>query len=65
MATLVAKVFRALATVIIAFNLDVWQGNTINTFINSLFNKIVYIKCPDRFTIKGKYLLLRKALYRL
>jgi len=63
--TLAAKVFRALAAVIAAFDLDVWQGNAINAFANSLINKIVYIKCPDGFTIKGKYLLLRRALYRL
>ena len=64
-ATLAAKVFRALAVVIAAFNLDVWQGNAVNAFVNSLINEIVYIKCLDRFTIKGKYLLLRRALYRL
>jgi len=64
-ATLAAKVFRALAAVIIVFDLDVWQGNAINAFINSLINEIVYIKCLDRFTIKGKYLLLYRALYRL
>jgi len=65
MATLAAKVFRALAAVITAFNLDIWQGNAVNAFANSLINKIVYIKCPDRFIIKGKCLLLRRALYGL
>ena len=65
MATLAAKVFRALAVVITAFNIDVWQGNAINAFINSLINEIVYIKCPDGFTIKGKCLLLCRALYGL
>jgi len=65
MATLVAKVFRALAVVIAVFNLEVWQGNAINAFINSLIDEIVYIKCPDGFTIKGKCLLLRRALYGL
>ena len=34
-------------------------------FINSLINKVVYIKCLDGFVIKGKYLLLLRALYRL
>ena len=63
--TLAARVFRALAAIIIVFNLDVWQGNAINAFTNSLINDVVYIRCLDRFTIKGKYLLLRRALYRL
>ena len=64
-ATLAAKVFRALIAVIIVFDLDIQQGNAVNAFINSLINKIIYIKCPDGFTIKGKYLLLRRALYGL
>jgi len=64
-ATLVAKVFKALTAIIAAFNLDIWQSNTINTFANSLINKVVYIKYPDGFTIKGKCLLLRRALYGL
>ena len=63
--TLVAKVFRALTVIITAFNLDVWQGNIINVFVNTLINKIVYIKYLKRFTIKGKCLLLRRALYGL
>ena len=65
MATLAAKVFRALAAVITAFDLDVQQGDAINAFINSLINEVVYIKYLDRFAIKGKCLLLRRALYRL
>jgi hypothetical protein len=64
-ATLAAKVFRALVVVIAAFDLDVWQGNTVNAFVNSLIDEIVYIKCLDGFTIKGKCLLLYRALYRL
>ena len=63
-ATLAAKVFRALAAIIAAFDLDVWQGDAVNAFANSLIDEIVYIKCPDGFTIKGKCLLLRRALYK-
>ena len=64
-ATLAAKVFRALAAVIAAFDLDVWQGDAVNGFANSLIDETIYIKCPDGFTIKGKCLLLRRALYGL
>jgi len=62
---LVAKVFRALTAIIVAFDLDIWQSDAVNAFANSLINKVVYIKCLDGFTIKGKCLLLRRALYRL
>ena len=44
--------------IITIFNLDCWQGNTINTFINSIINKVVYIKYLNRFKVKNKYLLL-------
>ena len=63
--TLAAKVFRALAAIIAAFDLEVQQSNTVNVFTNSLINEVVYIKCLDGFTIKGKCLLLCRALYRL
>ena len=57
-ATLAARLFRALIAIIVIFNLDYQQGNAINIFANSKINKVVYIKYPDRFLIKGKCLLL-------
>jgi len=62
---LAAKLFRALMAIIIIFDLDCWQDDTINAFTNNLIDKIVYIKCPDGFGVKGKCLLFYKALYRL
>ena len=56
--TLVARLFRALIAIIVIFNLNCWQGDVINIFINSVINKIVYIKYLDGFMIKGKCLLL-------
>ena len=44
--------------IITIFNLDCWQGDTVNAFINSKINEVIYIKCPDGFRIKGKYILL-------
>ena len=64
-ATLTAKLFRVLMAIVAIFDLDCWQGDAVNTFTNSLINKIVYIKYPDGFGIKGKCLLLYKVLYRL
>ena len=51
--------------IIIIFNLDYWQGDTVNAFINSIINKVVYIKYLDRFGVKNKYLLLHQILYGL
>jgi len=44
--------------IIVIFNLDCWQGNAVNAFINSEINKVMYIKCLNGFLIKGKCLLL-------
>ena len=63
--TLIARLFKALMAIIIIFDLDCWQGDAINVFINSLINKVIYIKYPNGFGVKDKYLLLYKALYRL
>ena len=64
-ATLAAKSFKVLMAIVAIFDLDCWQGNTINTFANSLIDKVMYIKYPNGFGVKGKCLLLYKALYRL
>ena len=56
--TLAVKLFKALMAIIAIFNLDYWQGDVVNAFANSLINKVVYIKCPDGFGVKGKCLLL-------
>ena len=47
--TLIAKIFRAIMAIVAAFNLETWQCDIVNTFANSLINKIVYIKFPDSF----------------
>ena len=51
--------------IIVIFDLDCWQGDAVNTFTNSVINKVVYIKCPDGFGVKGKCLLFYKMLYGL
>jgi hypothetical protein len=42
-AILVIRVFRALVALIAYFNLNMWQFNAINAFINASLNKEVYI----------------------
>ena len=56
--TLVARLFRVLMAIIVIFNLDYWQGDAVNTFINSIINEVVYIKYLNGFRVKGKCLLL-------
>ena len=56
--TLAVRLFRVLMAIIVIFNLDCWQGNIINIFTNSKINEVIYIKCLDRFRVKGKYILL-------
>jgi len=51
--------------IIVIFDLKIYYGDAVNVFVNSLINKVVYIKCLDKFAIKNKYLLLFRALYRL
>ena len=51
--------------IITIFDLDCWQSDAVNAFVNSLIDKIIYIKCPDGFLIKGKCILLLRALYGL
>jgi len=64
-ATLAAKLFRALMAIIAIFDLNCWQGDAINAFANNIIDEVMYIKCPNGFGVKGKCLLLYKALYRL
>ena len=62
---LVAYIFQALIAITTTFNLKAQQFNTINTFINSKLNKIVYYKFLEGFKQEGYYLLLLCTLYRL
>jgi len=48
-----------------AFNLEIQQYNTINTFTNAKLNKLVYCYCPEGFNQNGYILKLLIALYGL
>jgi hypothetical protein len=48
-ATLAARSFRAIAALIAIFNLDGWQLDAINTFINSELDELVYCELPAGF----------------
>ena len=62
---LAARSFRVLMAIVTIFNLDCWQDDAVNAFVNSKINKVVYIKCLNGFGVKGKCLLLYRVLYGL
>lgn len=63
--TLAARVFRCLMALAAAFDLDTIQLDSINAFLNSLLDEIVYCELPEGFEETGICILLRRALYGL
>ena len=57
--------FQALMAIMIVFNLEAHQFDTVSVFTNSKLDEIVYCKYPKGFHQSGKYLFLLQALYRL
>ena len=49
----------------IQFDLKIFQYNAINSFVNTLLNKTIYIKIPIGYKEKMKVLHLYKVLYGL
>ena len=64
-ATLAAKVFRAIMSMVAIFDLDATQGDVQNAFVHSDLDEVVYCECPHGFRIPGMCILLLKALYGL
>ncbi len=63
--TLIAKTFRALMTISIAFDLKIWQYDAINAFINNEINEELYNKCSNEFFRLDYCWKLNKVLYEL
>ena len=63
--TLARRSFKILMAIATRFDLKILQYNTVNAFINTLLNKIIYIKIPIRYKKKGKVLYFHKVLYKL
>lgn len=65
-ATLAARCFRTLMSLVAAFGLEMQQFDAINAFVNSLLDEIVYVEIPPgRSNPDGKVLRLLRALYGL
>ncbi len=53
-----SKSLRILLTLIIRWDLEARQLDTINMFPNVKLDEVVYIELPDGFKIQGKITLL-------
>jgi hypothetical protein len=47
--TLITRTFRALMIIATTFDLDIWQYNAMNAFINNSINEKIYNECFDDF----------------
>ena len=63
--TLAARIFRTLIAIIIRFDLETFQIDTVNAFLNSLLKEEVYCRYPPGLGRKSMILRLRKAVYGL
>ncbi len=63
--TLIAKTFRALMTISIAFDLKIWQYDAINAFINNEIDEELYSECLNEFFRLDYCWKLNKVLYEL
>jgi hypothetical protein len=64
-ATATFKTFRILMALAAAFDMEIWQLDVSNAFVNADINDEIYIASPDGFPQPGKCLRLNKALYGL
>ena len=63
--TLVITSFRILLTLIVKFDLEIFQINAVNVFVYTDLDELVYIKNPPGFPAPKTVLKLNKALYSL
>ncbi len=63
--TLIVKTFRVLMIISIVFDLEIWQYDAINAFINNEIDEKLYIECSNEFSRLDYCWKLNKALYEL
>jgi hypothetical protein len=63
--TLIAKTFRVLMIISTVFNLDIWQYDAINAFINNEIDEELYNECSNEFSRLDYCWKLNKVLYEL
>ncbi|KAJ5101017.1 hypothetical protein N7456_007069 [Penicillium angulare] len=64
-ATLAARTARAVLALVAAFDLDTYQFDAVNAFLNSILDEEVITEFPEGYRQPGQCWRLRKALYGL
>jgi hypothetical protein len=65
-ATLAAKIFRCLIALAAAFDLELYQYDVLNAFLNAELDRTTYVRCPEGYKKElGQLLELKRALYGL
>ncbi|KAI1663301.1 Pol protein [Pyrenophora tritici-repentis] len=65
-ATLAAKIFRCLIALAAAFDLELYQYDVLNAFLNAELDRPTYVRCPEGYESElGQLLELKRALYGL
>ncbi len=62
-ATLAAKIFRVLMTLMTAYHLKTRQLNAINAFLNAHNDELIYCQMSDDYRFNDKVLRIIRALY--
>jgi hypothetical protein len=64
-ATLAARLFRLLMAITAYFDLEAYQFDAVNAFLNAPLKEKIWIKYPPGFRVPQKVLLVHRALYGL
>jgi hypothetical protein len=63
--TLIVKMFRAMMIISTVFDLEIWQYDAVNAFINSEINEKLHNECSNKFSRLDYCWKLNKTLYEL
>ncbi len=63
--TIVARTFCVLMIIVVTFNLNIWQYDVVNAFINNLIDEKTYNECLEDFIILDHCWKLQNVLYDL
>ena len=64
-ATLAVSTFRALISLLAAFDMEIVSLDAINAFLNSKLDEVVICDFPPGYEVDDKKILLKRALYGL
>jgi hypothetical protein len=64
-ATLAVQTFRAIMAIVAVFDLETWQYDAINAFVNASLTPPICCKAPPGFDKTGQVLMVHRALYGL